>query len=156
TTTRQANYNCGGMVGIDYSRPGAQEYVNSIVGEFARWGIDYIKLDGITDRNIADIQAWSNAIRQFRRPMQLDITEGSYTVALGPVLDRYATQWEFSADIENYGGKGLTGFANVAQRFYTLRLWEPRYGGRVFDGYNDFDSAEVGNCTSPVGSTNRF
>ena len=156
TTTRQANYNCGGMVGIDYSRPGAQAYVSSIVDEFARWGVDYIKLDGITDRNIADIQAWSNAIRQLGRPMQLDVTEGSYTVALGPTLDRYATQWEFSADIENYGGKGLTNFANVAQRFYTLRLWEPRYGGRVFDGYNDFDSVEVGNCTNPVGSTNRF
>jgi hypothetical protein len=156
TTTRQNNYNCGGMTGINYSNPGAQAYVNSIVDEFARWGVDYIKLDGITDRNTADIAAWSNAIRQLGRPMQLDVTEGSYTVALGPTLDQYATQWEYSADIENYGGKGLTDYANVSRRFNTLALWEPAYGGRVFDGYNDFDSVEVGNCTNDVGSTNQF
>ncbi|HEY3953204.1 MAG TPA: glycoside hydrolase family 27 protein [Streptosporangiaceae bacterium] len=156
TTARQNNYNCGGMTGINYSKPGAQAYVNSIVSEFARWGIDYIKLDGITDSNIADIQAWSNAIRQVGRPMQLDVTEGSYTVALGPTLDQYATQWEYSSDIENYGGKGLTNYANVSRRFTTLNVWEPAYGGKVFDAYNDFDSVEVGNCTNDVGSTGPF
>jgi hypothetical protein len=156
TKARQNNYNCGGMTGINYAKPGAQPYVNSIVDELARWGVDYIKLDGITDSNTADIEAWSSAIRQLGRPMQLDVTEGSYTVALGPALDKYATQWEYSSDIENYGGTGLTNYPNVAQRFTTLALWEPRYGGRVFDGYNDFDSVEVGNCRHAVGSTNRF
>ena len=117
TKARQNNYNCGGMTGINYAKPGAQPYVNSIVDELARWGVDYIKLDGITDSNTADIEAWSNAIRQLGRPMQLDVTEGSYTVALGPTLDRYATQWEYISDVENYGGKGLTNYANAKMRF---------------------------------------
>ncbi len=156
TGTKQNNYNCGGMTGIDYSKPGAQAYVNSIVDEFASWGVDYIKLDGITDANKPDIRAWSNAIRQSGRPMQLDVTEGHYTVALGPTLDKYATQWEYTSDIENYGGTGLTDYANVKKRFRTLALWEPRYGGQRFDGYNDFDSVEVGNCSGPVGSSDPF
>jgi hypothetical protein len=156
TKARQNNYNCGGMTGLNYAKPGAQAYVNSIVDELARWGVDYIKLDGITDQNAADIQAWSNAIRQLGRPMQLDVTEGSYTIALGPTLDKYATQWEYTSDVENYGGTGLTNYPNVAQRFTTLALWEPTYGGRIFDGYNDFDSVEVGNCTNSVGSTDPF
>jgi len=156
TKARQNNYNCGGMTGINYARPGAQAYVDSVVKELARWGVDYIKLDGITDKNTADIRAWSNAIRQQGRPMQLDVTEGDYTIALGPTLDRYATQWEYTSDIENYGGEGLTDYSNAAKRFTTLALWEPRYGGRRFDGYNDFDSVEVGNCTNPVGSTSPF
>jgi Alpha galactosidase C-terminal beta sandwich domain/Alpha galactosidase A len=155
TTTKQNNYNCGGMTGINYAKPGAQAFVDSTVDQFARWGVDYIKLDGITDHNKADIRAWSRAIRQSGRPMQLDVTEGSYTVALGPTLDKYATQWEYSADIENYGGTGLTDYANVKQRFTTLALWEPKYGGRKFGGYNDFDSVEVGNCTNAVSSTNQ-
>jgi len=117
TKTRQNNYNCGGMTGINYSRPGAQAYVNSIVDELARWGVDFIKLDGITDHNTADIEAWSNAIRPLGRPMQLDVTEGNYSIALGPTLDKYATQWEYSSDIENYGGKGLTNYANAKMRF---------------------------------------
>ena len=52
------------MVGLDYARPGAQAYVDSIVSEFAAWGVDYIKLDGITNANGPDIEAWSEAIRQ--------------------------------------------------------------------------------------------
>jgi len=153
TTAEQNNYNCGGMTGIDYSKPGAQAYVDSIVDEFARWGVDLIKFDGIRDENIGDIQAWSNAIKQSGRPMQLDITEGSYSVVLGPTLDTYATQWEYTSDIENYGGKGLTDYANVKKRFVTLQKWEPTYGGRIFGGYNDFDSVEVGNCNNDVSST---
>jgi hypothetical protein len=35
-------------------------------------------------------------------------------------------------------------------------LWEPSYGGQRFDGYNDFDSVEVGNCTNAVGSSDPF
>jgi hypothetical protein len=150
------NYNCGGMAGIDYAKPGAQAYVDSIVDEFASWGVDYIKLDGITDSNKPDIRAWSTAIRQSGRPMQLDVTEGSYTIALGPTLDKYATQWEYTSDIENYGGTGLTDYANVRLRFKTLALWEPRYGGQRYDGYNDFDSVEVGNANNPVSSTTPF
>jgi Alpha galactosidase C-terminal beta sandwich domain/Alpha galactosidase A len=156
TKVTQNNYNCGGMTGINYTKPGAQAYVNSIVDELASRGVDFIKLDGITDRNTADIKAWSDAIRQLGRPMQLDVTEGSYTTALGPTLNKYATQWEYSPDIENYGGKGLTSYPNVQNRFATLRLWEPTYGGRIFDGYNDFDSVEIGNCKNHVGSANRF
>jgi hypothetical protein len=156
TRHRQFNYNCGGMTGIDYKKPGAQKFTNSIVDELASWGVDYIKLDGITDADVADIRAWSKAIRQSGRPMQLDITEGDYTVALGPSLDRWATQWEWTSDIEDYGGKGLTDYANVARRFHTLTLWEPAYGGRRFHGYNDFDSVEVGNCERRLGFSDRF
>jgi len=145
------NYNCGGMVGIDYRKPGAQAFVDSVVDEFAQWGVDYIKLDGIENKNAPDIRAWSEAIRQSGRPMQLDVTEGSFTVALAGTLDTDATQWEYTSDIECYscehGGRSypLTDYANVRKRFATLALWYP-YGGRQFAGYNDFDSVEVGNC----------
>ena len=69
TTTSQNNYNCGGMMGINYSAPGAQAYVNSVVNELASWGVDYIKLDGITNKNGPDIKAWQAAIQKSGRPM---------------------------------------------------------------------------------------
>jgi alpha-galactosidase len=39
------NYNCGGMQGINYSKPGAQAFINSWADELASWGVDYVKLD---------------------------------------------------------------------------------------------------------------
>jgi len=147
----QNNYNCGGMVGLNFKRPGAQAYVDSIVSQFAAWGVDYIKLDGITKSNAPDIAAWSDAIRQSGRPMQLDVTEGRITTALAGTLDEYATQWESSPDIECYecergeSSFPLTDFRNVKLRFATLAKWHPFIGSQV-DGYDDFDSVEVGNC----------
>ena len=79
TKASQNNYNCGGMVDLNYGKPGAQAYVNSIVDELASWGVDYIKLDGITNRNVPDVRAWSTAIAQSGRPMILDTTQGSFT-----------------------------------------------------------------------------
>ena len=35
------------MQGIDFSKPGAQAFINSWADEFASWGVDYLKLDGV-------------------------------------------------------------------------------------------------------------
>ena len=108
-SVKENNYNCKGMVRIDYSKPGAQEYTNSWVDMLAAWDIDYIKIDGMTDSNADDIKAWSNAIRRSGRPMVLDVTQGHLTTAIAPTLMKYANQWEFPPDVECYrcekGGK---------------------------------------------------
>ena len=167
TTTPQNNYNCGGMMEIDYSAPGAQAYVDSEVDELASWGVDYIKLDGITDQNGPDIKAWQTAIHHSGRPMVLDATEGSFTTALAPTLDRYANQWEFEPDIELNGpDEGsptscnnppytgclsvfpLTDYATWDGRFDGVAEWQP-YGGP--GGFNDYDSIEVGDGSADSG-----
>ncbi len=147
-SVKENNYNCKGMVRIDYTKPGAQEYTNSWAGMLAAWGIDYIKLDGMTDSNGADVKAWSDAIRQSGRPMVLDVTQGDLTTALAPTLMKYANQWEFAPDVECYGcEKGgstypLTNWAHVANRFNYVAEWQP-YAGP--GGFNDYDSIEIGN-----------
>ncbi len=145
------NYNCKGMVRIDYSKPGAQAYINSWVNMFASWGVDYIKIDGISDKNVADIKAWSEAIRQSGRPMVLDITQGSYTRVIAPTLMKYANQWEFAPDVECYSCEKhgssypLTSWKDVEKRFNYVAEWQP-YAGP--GGFNDYDSLEVGNGTN--------
>lgn len=147
-SVKESNYNCRGMVGIDYSKPGAQDFVNSWVDMLASWGIDYIKIDGMHNKNVPDIKAWSNAIRQSGRPMILDVTQGGYTTAIAPVLMKYANQWEFTPDVECYrcekndSSYPLTSWADVAKRFDYVAEWQP-YAGP--GGFNDYDSIEVGN-----------
>jgi hypothetical protein len=168
TTKSQANYNCGGMDAINYSAPGAQAYTDSVVDQLASWGVDYIKLDGISNRNTADVQAWQAAIQQSGRPMVLNITQGSYTIKLAPTLQEYANQWEFAPDIELNGpdegsadacnNPPYTGCLSVfpltsyddwsADRFSSVAAWQP-YGGP--GGFNDYDSIEVGDGSADSG-----
>jgi len=163
----QNNYNCGGMRGLNYHSPGAQPYVDSIVDELASWGVDYIKLDGITNKDVPTIEAWSAAIKQSGRPMVLDITEGSFNTEIAPKLEQFANQWEFAPDIEINGpdegsGRGcnsppysgcasvfpLTSEAHWSNRFNDVARWQP-YGGP--GGFNDYDSIEVGDGPADSG-----
>src|SRR6185437_3856175 len=146
-SVEESNYNCKGMVGIDYNKPGAQEYINSLVDRLASWGVDYIKLDGMHNKNVPDIKAWSKAIRQSRRPMILNITQGHFTTEIAPVLMKYANQWEFAPDLECYGcdkhgSYPLTSWPSIKNRFDYVAKWQP-YAGP--GGFNDYDSIEVGN-----------
>jgi hypothetical protein len=147
-SAEEENYNCKGMVRVNYNKPGAQEYTNSWANMFAAWGVDYVKLDGVKNDNVADIRAWSEAIRQSRRPMVLDITQGTFTSAIAPTLVKYANQWVFAPDVECYRcEKGdssypLTSWADVAKRFEWVAQSQPYAGPGAF---NDYDSIEVGN-----------
>ncbi len=57
---------------IDFTMPGAQEYTNSVVNLFASWGIDFIKLDGVTpgsyvdDLSIDNRPDWEHGRRRLR------------------------------------------------------------------------------------------
>lgn len=144
----ESNYNCKGMVGINFDKPGAQQYINSWADMLASWGVDYIKIDGMHNKNVPDIKAWSEAIRQSGRPMILDVTQGGYTTAIAPVLMKYANQWEFAPDLECYrcekhgSSYPLTSWKDVSNRFNYVAEWQP-YAGP--GGFNDYDSIEVGN-----------
>jgi hypothetical protein len=151
TLTDAENYNCGGTWELNYNSPGAQEFVDSEADEFASWGVDFVKLDGILDQNTTDLQAWSKALNQTGRPIELDATEGVYDSAIAPTLDKYATQWEYSPDIES-GNANLTSYQSAEVRFNTAALWQP-YGG-AGKGFNDLDSVEVGNGQTPGNPTN--
>jgi alpha-galactosidase len=140
------NYNCGGMQGIDYSKPGAQAFINSWADEFASWGVDYVKLDGVGSFDIPDVQAWSTALAQTGRPMALELSN-SLAIADATTWSSLANGWRTTGDIECYCGSNgssypLTDWGNVSSRFAAAASWQP-YGGP--GGWNDYDSIEVGN-----------
>jgi hypothetical protein len=147
TTSSEHNYNCGGMTGIDYSKPGAQAFINSWADEFASWGVDYIKLDGVGSFDIPDVQAWSQALQQTGRPIHLELSN-SLAIADASTWAQYSNGWRTGGDIECYGCESngssypLTDWANIEGRFNQVAQWQP-YGGP--GAFNDYDSLEVGN-----------
>jgi Alpha galactosidase A/Alpha galactosidase C-terminal beta sandwich domain/NPCBM-associated, NEW3 domain of alpha-galactosidase/Alpha-galactosidase, CBM13 domain len=147
TTASENNYNCRGMVGIDYSKPGAQEFINSWADEFASWGVDYLKLDGVGSFDVPDVVAWSNALRQTGRPIHLELSN-SLNINYASTWAQYSNGWRTGGDIECYGCETggtsypLTSWGQVQGRFNQVAAWQP-YGGP--GGFNDYDSIEVGN-----------
>jgi alpha-galactosidase len=147
TTASERNFNCHGMVGIDYSKPGAQAFVNSWADQFASWGVDYVKIDGVGTSDVPDIQAWSTALRQTGRPIHLEL---SNNLAIGSAATwaQLSNGWRTGGDIECYscesGGSSfpLTHWASVQNRFGAVANWQP-FGGP--GALNDYDSLEVGN-----------
>jgi hypothetical protein len=66
------------MHGVDMTKPGAQEYYNSVFNQFAAWGIDFVKIDDVT-RFPAEIEGYVKAIEQCGRPMVLSLSPGGDT-----------------------------------------------------------------------------
>jgi hypothetical protein len=148
TTAGENNYNCGGMVGIDYSKPGAQEFINSWANQFASWGVDYVKLDGVGSFDIPDVQAWSSALRNTGRPIHLELSN-SLNINFAATWSQLSNGWRTGGDVECYCGSDangdpfpLTTWNSVSGRFNQAAAWAP-YGGP--GGFNDYDSIEVGN-----------
>jgi alpha-galactosidase len=137
---------------IDFTKPGAQQYINSIADQFASWGVDFIKMDGVTPGsdndtlsidNIPDVQAMNVAIAQSGRPIWFTISWA---------LDEdYIADWQQNAnarrienDIECEGDcPFLTEWQHVQLRFYDLIGWERTADSSL--GWNDLDALEVGN-----------
>ncbi|WP_249416119.1 alpha-galactosidase [Streptomyces sp. TS71-3] len=146
TGADEQNYNCGGMVGIDYSKPGAQQFVDSWASQFAGWGIDYLKIDGVGTPDVGDVEAWSQALKQTGRPIHLALSN-NLDIKNAATWKRLSNGWRTGGDIECYCGPDgssypLTTWSSLTSRFDQVAAWAP-YGGP--GGYNDYDSLEIGN-----------
>ncbi|WP_329456685.1 NEW3 domain-containing protein [Streptomyces sp. NBC_01497] len=146
TSAAESNYNCGGMVGIDYTKPGAQAFVDSWAGQFAGWGVDYLKIDGVGTPDVQDVRAWSSALKRTGRPIHLELSN-SLDINNAATWADLADGWRTGGDVECYCGKDdssfpLTSWGSVSTRFDQAAAWAP-YGGP--GGFNDYDSLEVGN-----------
>jgi hypothetical protein len=151
TSKTEKNYNCKHMYFINYSKPGAQEYVNSFANLFASWGADYLKIDGVGAADIPDVQAWDKALRQTGRPINFALSN-NLPIANATTWKQLANSWRTQGDVECYcsgqpNGVGypLTDWSHVSARFNTAASWQP-YAGP--GGWNDLDSLEVGNGTN--------
>jgi hypothetical protein len=136
---------------IDFTKPGAQEYMNSVVALFASWGIDFIKLDGVTPGsdsnslsidNRPDVAAWSKAIAVSGRSMWFTISWDLDEDFLS-VWEQYANARRINQDVECEGRCAtLTNWPRIYERFRDLPGWEKAASPSL--GWNDLDTLDIG------------
>ena len=73
---------CNHIYGIDASKPGAQEYYNSIFKLYAEWEVDFIKADGVMlpKYQEKEIEMMRKAIDNSGRDMVLNLSYGNAPV----------------------------------------------------------------------------
>lgn len=140
TSGYEANYNYGSgvMYYIDYSKPGAQAYINSWANQLASWGADFLKIDGVGDWDTADIQAWSQALQQTGRSIVFDLSN-SLDVNNGSLWKQYANAWRIDGDVECYCSTQVT-WSSLSGRFNDAPAWT-QYASS--GGWNDLDALQI-------------
>jgi hypothetical protein len=77
-----------------------QAYYDSMLMKYANWGLDYIKVDCISDRpyRITEIKQIAAAIRKSGRPIVLSLSPGPTQLGHGAEVGEYAQMWRISDD----------------------------------------------------------
>jgi hypothetical protein len=89
------------MWGVDMSRPGAQEYYNSVFQLIASWDVDFVKVDDLSrpyNEHQPEIEAIRKAIDQTRRPMVLSTSPGETALSAADHVAAHANMWRISDD----------------------------------------------------------
>jgi hypothetical protein len=100
------------MYGVDMSKPGAQEYYDSVFAQMAAWGLDFVKVDDLAGHT-AEIEAVRKAIDKCGRPIVFSISPGGSQVSRGEFVSTNANQWRISGDFWDSWGALYAQFARV-------------------------------------------
>jgi hypothetical protein len=88
------------MYGVDMSKPGAQEYYDSVFALIASWDVDYVKVDDLSAPGYhqAEVEAIRKAIDKTSRPMVLSTSPGATPLDAGDHVEKHANLWRISND----------------------------------------------------------
>ncbi len=125
------------MYGVDMTKPGAQEYYDSVFALLASWGVDFVKVDDISrpyHDNEKEIEAIRRAIDKTGRPMVLSLSPGATALTAGQHAAAHANMWRISDDFWDQ-------WPELLKQFDRLRDWTP-YRGSGY--YPDADMLPLG------------
>ncbi|MCB1130057.1 MAG: hypothetical protein KDN05_02945 [Verrucomicrobiae bacterium] len=136
------------MYGVDMSKPGAQEYYDDLMQQYADWGVDFIKVDDISrpygPNQAAEIEAIRAAIDKTGRPIVLSLSPGETPLVMGAHVMVNANQWRISDDFwDNWGP--------LYDQFQRLHDWTPYRGPGFFP---DADMLPLGKVEASGGNPN--
>jgi hypothetical protein len=123
------------MYGVDMTRPGGQQYYDSLLKLYAEWGVDFIKADDIARPVHRDeIAALHAAIAKTGRSIVLSLSPGPATLKDLAFLQENANMWRISDDFWDDWG-------SLKQMFLPLSVWG---GAGRPGGWPDADMLPLG------------
>lgn len=125
------------MFGVDTSKPGAQDYYDSVFALLADWGVDYVKVDDISrpyHAHAREIEAIRRAIDRTGRPIVLSLSPGETPLDAADHVVRHANLWRISDDFWDR-------WIPLRQQFTRLEQWNPH---RAPGAWPDADMLPLG------------
>jgi hypothetical protein len=124
------------MYGVDMTKPGAQEYYNSVFALIAAWGVDLVKVDDLSrPYHQPEIEGIRKAMDNSGRAMVLSTSPGETPLASGAHVSQHANMWRISDDFWDQ-------WVPLYEQFQRLHDWTPYRG----PGYwPDGDMLPLGN-----------
>jgi len=119
------------MYGVDMTKPGAQEYYDSVFDQFASWGLDFVKVDDLSEPyHLAEIEGIRKAIDRTGRPIVLSTSPGATPLDEGAHVSTHANMWRISGDFWD-------NWPQLFSQFGRLNDWTP------FRGPGHFPDADM-------------
>lgn len=107
------------MYGVDMSKPGSQAYYDSIVAQYAQWGVDFIKADDMSrPYHKAEIAALHKAILKSGRPIVLSLSPGPAPLDEVEHLRANAQMWRIEDDLWD-------NWKSVKAMYFRAEKWAP-------------------------------
>ncbi len=105
------------MYGLDMTKKGAQEYLNSLLQLYASWGVDFIKVDDIARAyHKAEIEGYKKAIENCGRPIVLSLSPGATPLKDSTHVMSHANMWRMADDFwDNW--KEILAMMNYAKQW---------------------------------------
>ena len=105
------------MYGLNMTKKGAQEYLNSLIQLYASWDVDFIKVDDISrPYHIAEIEGYKKAITNCGRQIVLSISPGATPVKDSAHVMLNANMWRMADDFwDNW--KEIISMMNYAKQW---------------------------------------
>lgn len=105
------------MYGVDMTKPGAQAYYDSIVAQYAAWGVDFIKADDMSEPyHTAEIEGLHQAILNSGRSIVLSFSPGPAPLAEVASLRVNAQMWRIEGDLWD-------NWASVKKMYTRIESW---------------------------------
>jgi hypothetical protein len=102
-----------------------QAYYDSMLKLYAGWGVDFLKVDCISDHpyRITEIRQIAKAIAKTGRPLVLSLSPGPTALRHGAEIGKYAQMWRIADDHWDVWGDGDR--FGVCDAFDPLEKWAP-------------------------------